>query len=101
MRAFDLASLVAQNTQAGWAWLEFFRSASLSMGVYRLQAGQADMQQPHSEDEVYYIIGGRARFRVGSEERAVGAGTVLFVERLVEHRFFEISEDLTALDLFA
>ena len=33
--------------------------------------------------------------------RAVRAGTILFVERNVEHRFFDITEDLTVLVFFA
>ena len=99
MQAFDLDSLIAK--QGSRAWLEFLRMASLSAGVYRLQAGQQDLQQPHGEDEVYYVVSGRGRFRAGTEERAVGPGTILFVERSVEHRFFDIDEELTTLVFFA
>lgn len=44
---------------------------------------------------------GRARFRAGDEDRAVGAGSVLFVAAEVEHRFYEIEEELVALVFFA
>jgi mannose-6-phosphate isomerase-like protein (cupin superfamily) len=71
------------------------------MGVYQLQAGQEDRQRPHTEDEVYFVVSGRAQFRAGSEVRAVEPGTILFVERLVEHRFFDIAEELTVLVFFA
>jgi quercetin dioxygenase-like cupin family protein len=71
------------------------------MGVYHLKAGQADPQQPHSEDEVYYVINGRASFQAGSEQQLAGPGSLIYVERNVEHRFLEITEDLTVLVFFA
>ena len=71
------------------------------MGIYRLKAGQNDSQQPHTEDEVYFVVKGRASFRAGDEQQAVGPGSVIFVERMVEHRFFDIIEDLTVLVFFA
>src|SRR5262245_45369283 len=101
MQAFNLNELLVEREQAGQAWLEFLRVPSLSMGVYRLQTGQDDRQQPHQEDEVYYLVAGRARFQASDQVRDVGPGTILFVERLVEHRFFDIAEDLTALVFFA
>ena len=99
MQHFDLSRLRAE--QAGKPWLEFLRVPSLSVGVYHLRAGQDDPQRPHTEDEVYYVVAGRARFQAGGQERDVGPGTVLFVERLAEHRFVAIAEDLTALVFFA
>jgi mannose-6-phosphate isomerase-like protein (cupin superfamily) len=82
-------------------WLEFLRTASLSTGVYHLKAGQADPQQPHLEDEVYYVVSGRAFFRAGLEQQPVAPGSLIYVERNVEHRFLEITEDLTVLVFFA
>src|SRR5690349_198724 len=99
MQHFDLSRLAAGL--AGKPWLEFLRVPSLSVGVYHLKAGQEDPQRPHTEDEVYHVVAGRARFQSGGKEQEVGPGTVLFVERLAEHRFFAIAEDLTALVFFA
>ena len=101
MRSFQLSRLLDEAQHSGRAWLEFLREPSLSLGVYHLKAGEVDRQQPHTEDEVYYVVSGRCRFRAGDEEQEVGPGTVLFVGRLVEHRFFDITEDLTVLVMFA
>jgi quercetin dioxygenase-like cupin family protein len=101
MQTFDLGALLAERDRAGRAWLEFLRGPALSMGVYHLKAGQDDPQQPHGEDEVYHVVAGRGKFRSGEEVREVGPGSILFVERLAEHRFFAITEDLTALVFFA
>jgi mannose-6-phosphate isomerase-like protein (cupin superfamily) len=101
VQVFDLKSLMAEAETRQQSWTEFLRSSSLSMGVYRLKAGQDDRQQPHTEDEVYFVVEGKASFRAGDEQRAVGPGSVIFVEPIVEHRFLDITEDLTVLVFFA
>ena len=103
MKAFyDLPTIIsAERAQAGKLYKEFLRVPALSVGVYMLPAGGADPQKPHNEDEVYYVVRGRAHIRVGSEEQVVKAGSVIFVAALVEHRFFDISEELEALVFFA
>ena len=101
MNAFELSQLLAERETSGRAYLEFLRVPSLSMGLYVLPAGGTDPQQPHTEDEVYYVAGGRASIRVGSEDRAVEPGSVVFVEAGIEHRFHTIREGLTVLVFFA
>ena len=73
----------------------------MSAGLYVLAAGASDPQHPHHEDEMYYVIRGRARFRAGDEDREVFAGSVLFVAADVEHRFYDIIEELAVLVFFA
>ncbi|MBI3412281.1 MAG: cupin domain-containing protein [Planctomycetes bacterium] len=101
MQSFEIEKLVAEQAKSGRAWLEFLRVPSLSMGVYHLQAGQPDPQKPHTEDEVYYVVAGRGWFRAGAAAQAVGPGRLIFVEKQLEHRFFDVSEDLTVLVFFA
>ena len=69
-------------------------------GLYVLEAGATDPQGPHTEDEVYYIVSGRGQIRVGDEDRAVTAGSVVFVGADVEHRFHDIEEQLVILVVF-
>jgi hypothetical protein len=86
MRTFDLSSLVAASKERSQAWQEFLRVPSLSMGLYCLKAGQPDEQKPHTEDEVYFVISGKAWFGAGEQQQVVDSGTVIFVERTVAHR---------------
>ena len=44
------------------AYSEFLRKADFSAGFYRLPTGEIDRQQPHTEDEVYFVVSGSARF---------------------------------------
>ena len=101
MHAFELHELIADSEGAGKPYLEFLRVPDLSMGLYRLPAGGVDPQQPHTEDEVYYVVSGRGRVRVGGEDRLVMGGSVVYVAKAVEHRFHAIEEDLTLLVFFA
>ena len=73
----------------------------MSGGLYVLPAGTADPQQPHHEDEMYYVVRGRARFKAATEDREVSAGSVIFVAAEVEHRFYDVTEELAVLVMFA
>ena len=100
MDAFDLAEVAAEREASGRPYLEFITVPDLSVGLYVLAAGQPDLQQPHTEDEVYYLISGRGRVTVGDDTRDVGAGSIVFVAATVPHRFNDIVEDLTLLVAF-
>ena len=101
MNAFELSDLDRQRVQGGKLYLEFLRGPTLSVGLYVLPAGGVDAQQPHGEDEVYYVVTGRATVRVGDEDREVQAGSVIFAPPGVPHRFHSITEELRILVFFA
>ena len=79
---------------------EFLRTSSLSVSIYRLPVGCKDMQAPHMEDEVYYVIEGKARLRVEDKVHEISPGSVLYVRATAAHSFFDIEEDLTVLAFF-
>lgn len=101
MDAFELSDVVATRRDAGDRYLQFLNAGSLSLGLYVLPAGGNDPQRPHAEDEVYYVVAGRAVLRVGETDRPVGPGSICFVAANAEHRFHAIAEDLTLLVFFA
>ena len=101
MQVFELDSLLRQHEEAKEPYLEFLRVPALNCGIYRLPAGEPDPQQPHDEDEVYYVISGRATLNVGDQTHEVKPGSVLYVRATEEHSFFEIEEDMTLLVFFA
>ncbi len=100
MDAWDLATIDADRTTAGQRYREFLRVPDLSAGLYVLEAGAADPQSPHGEDELYHVISGRARITVGDEHREVRAGSLVFVAAGVPHRFHDITERLQILVVF-
>ena len=100
MDAFELETLLRERAESGRLYLEFIRTHDLSVGLYVLPAGGSDPQGPHTEDEVYHVVSGRAQIRVAGEDRAVGPGSVVFVGADVEHRFHSIEEELVVLVVF-
>ena len=101
MNAYELADLIKQRARSEKLYLEFLKVPDLSIGIYQLPAGGKDPQSPHTEDEVYYVVSGKARVKVADEDRAVQAGSLVYVAKNVEHRFHSIEAELTLLVFFA
>jgi mannose-6-phosphate isomerase-like protein (cupin superfamily) len=101
MHAYELAHLISQQKDSQKLYLEFLKVPDLSMGLYVLPAGTTDPQSPHTEDEIYYVVSGRAKVLVAEENRDVQAGSIVYVAKNIAHRFHSIEEDLTLLVFFA
>jgi mannose-6-phosphate isomerase-like protein (cupin superfamily) len=101
MNAYELSELLQRQVDSGRLYHEFIHVPSLSVGIYHLAAGGTDTQQPHSEDEVYYVVSGRGMIRVDGEDRPVSAGSVVFVAAEVPHHFHTITQALVILVFFA
>jgi quercetin dioxygenase-like cupin family protein len=100
-RFYQTAEIDQQRAQSGKLYREFLRVPAMSAGLYVLAAGSTDPQRPHHEDEVYYVVRGRGRFKAGGEDREVTAGSVIYVAAEVEHRFYDIEEEIVVLVFFA
>jgi mannose-6-phosphate isomerase-like protein (cupin superfamily) len=98
---FETTTLLAQGMVKGESYLEFLRRASMSAGVYVLEAGAEDGQSPHAQDELYHVIEGRAVLEVDGDQRPVQPGTTIFVAAGVAHRFHSIASRLVVLVVFS
>jgi mannose-6-phosphate isomerase-like protein (cupin superfamily) len=98
---YELAAIDRARKDAKELYQEFLRVPSMSVGLYVLEAGAADPQSPHAEDEVYHVVSGRGAIRIGGEDHPVAPGSVVFVGKHVEHRFHSITERLELLVVFA
>jgi quercetin dioxygenase-like cupin family protein len=102
MKTFShLSHLLEDRRLSEKRYLEFLRVPAMSAGVYVLEAGATDPQKPHNEDEMYYVVSGRARMQAGTEDQEVNDGSVVFVPANVKHRFYDIAEKLVVLVFFA
>lgn len=97
----DLSQIDLQRAQSGKLYREFLRVPAMSAGLYVLPAASADPQHPHHEDEMYYVVRGRARFEAGKDDQEVSSGSVIYVAAEVGHRFYDITEELVVLVFFA
>lgn len=71
---------------------------TLEIGFYR--PGETDLQQPHDQDEIYFIQSGEGFFECAGVSRPFEAGEALFVAAGVDHRFLDYSDDFTAWVVF-
>jgi mannose-6-phosphate isomerase-like protein (cupin superfamily) len=101
MQAYEISQLISKRAESNKLYFEFHKIPNLSMGIYVLPAGGTDPQSPHSENEVYYVVSGKAKITVADESRAVQAGSIVYVEKNVAHHFHSIEEELTVLVFFA
>lgn len=100
MDAWEYDEIEAARAADGTLYHEFMRVPDLSAGIYVLEAGATDPQSPHTEDELYYVVAGRALVTVADETRPVVPGSLVFVAATVPHRFHDIAERLEILVMF-
>jgi mannose-6-phosphate isomerase-like protein (cupin superfamily) len=101
LQTFQAPDLVAENAASGQRYTEFLRVPAMSAGIYALHAGSEDLQQPHNEDEIYFVLRGRSKFVCAGEVIEARAGSFIYVAAHADHRFFDIEEDLEIIVLFA
>lgn len=101
MQAFKLLDLSNKAVEERQRYLEFLRVPSMSVGLYHLRAQENDPQSPHQQDEVYYVLTGKAKLQVGDKTVPAVPGSILFVEAGAEHKFIDIEEFLEVLVFFA
>ena len=82
-------------------WLQFLSVPSLRTGLYTLNTGTTDRQAPHDKDELYYVLEGQATITIDDQEHAISQGDVIYVAANAEHRFHDITEDLSLLVFFS
>ena len=80
-------------------WIEHLRVTDLSVGTYSVPGGGVDDQVPHTEDEIYVVTAGRAVLRASGDSAPVGPGSVVFVAAAEEHRFTDVTEDLSLIHI--
>ena len=80
---------------------ELIRVPALAVGRFIAAPGHEDTQEPHTEDEIYFITAGEAHLIVGTEECRVQPGSIAYVPAGTHHRFTQIIQELEVLVFFA
>jgi mannose-6-phosphate isomerase-like protein (cupin superfamily) len=71
-----------------------------TMQVHFFSPTGKDIQQPHTQDELYIIAKGSSEFFRNGEIVSRKAGDVLFVPAQKEHRFLDFTEDFATWVVF-
>jgi mannose-6-phosphate isomerase-like protein (cupin superfamily) len=82
----------------GKLYAELFRHGTLTVEIYAPKG--ADLQQPHTRDELYIVVAGRGWFSVEGKRVQFGPGDALFAAAGELHRFEDFNEDLIVWVVF-
>lgn len=96
--ADDIVNLISSLPNGDEPYVECCNRCTMSLGMYA-PSGQ-DLQEPHDQDELYFVLSGSGIFIHGDSKSGFGTGDTLFVAAGVEHRFEDFTDDFTAWVVF-
>lgn len=105
----DFAQLITALPQGGSAryplgtpFVNALQHGTMSVELFAPNASRLgrDIQQPHTQDELYVVQRGRSAFWLDGERSEVQPGDVLFVPAGAQHRFEEFSDDFVTWVIF-
>jgi mannose-6-phosphate isomerase-like protein (cupin superfamily) len=93
-KLYELNNLLSELEGQGGYFIDFIRTRGIQAGIIRLHAGENDTQEPHTVDEVYYVIEGNGFIKLNGKDHEIRQGTSIFVPAKADHRFHGNKEDL-------
>jgi mannose-6-phosphate isomerase-like protein (cupin superfamily) len=101
----SLPALLAQlprPSSADWPdgepFIDAMRHGTMSLEIFAPRGD--DHQSPHTQDELYIVAAGSARFDHAGAISTVAAGDAIFVPAGDAHRFLDMSEDFVTWVVF-
>jgi len=79
-------------------YVEPFCHGTMSLGMYAPY--RQDQQEPHDQDELYFVLSGSGVFISDGEKSEIKTGDAIFVAAGVEHEFEYFTEDFSAWVVF-
>ena len=98
---YQFDDLETARKESNRTYHQFLDVTSMHMGIYTLAAGAKDGQQPHAEDEIYYVESGIAKINILGTDYDLKKGSIVFVPAKAQHHFHSIESDLKTLVFFS
>ena len=93
---FDLEKVISEMRNSEY-FHNFLNVETMEVGIINLKKGQKDTQQPHSFDEIYYIISGKGTIEIDGIKNDVNPRKIFYIPKRVHHSFHAISDKIIAL----
>ena len=93
---FDLEKVISTVPNSQY-FHNFLNLKTMEVGIINLKKGQKDTQQPHSFDEIYYIIRGNGTIDIEGVKNKVNPGKIIYIPKNVRHSFHASSDKIIAL----
>ena len=96
-KIYQVKELISQVNDKEGYFIDFVISKDIEAGIICLNPGEKDLQQPHSVDEIYYIIEGFAYIEIEGRSKAIKEKDIIFIPAKTRHRFHGNNQDLVVL----
>jgi mannose-6-phosphate isomerase-like protein (cupin superfamily) len=97
-RRFLIEEAMKQIPDGDSRFAEIFRHGSLRLEIYAPRS--RDPQQPHKQDEIYFVVKGEGIFVNGETRQPFGPGDVMFAAAGEVHRFEDFTDDFYTWVIF-
>jgi mannose-6-phosphate isomerase-like protein (cupin superfamily) len=78
-KVYELSNLLSGLEDQGGYFIDFISTKGIQAGIIRLHPGENDTQEPHSVDEVYYVIEGSGFIKLEGKDHQISQGTCICV----------------------
>ena len=97
---FDLTSYIGKIKKSSSYFYTFINKSRLAADLLLLQPGEKDTQEPHDNDEIYYVISGDGFLKIKNKDYKISKDKIFFVGKNVDHYFHGNSRELKVLYFF-
>ena len=95
-KIFDLDTFLSNFPKSRY-FIDVMDTPTMAVGIINLKKDQEDTQQPHTSDEIYYIISGRGIIEIDGIKNKVNPGKIIYIPKKIHHSFHAISNELIVL----
>jgi mannose-6-phosphate isomerase-like protein (cupin superfamily) len=93
-KIFELERLISELDKQGNYFLNFVKLNALQVGILRLRPFEKDVQEPHSGDEIYFVIRGNGFIKMNNKKNKIMPNSFIYVPANMEHQFVDNPEEL-------
>ncbi len=93
---FDIDTFLSNFPKSRY-FIEVMNTPTMEVGIINLKKDQKDTQQPHTSDEIYYVISGRGTIEIDGIINEVNPGKIIYIPKKIHHSFHAISNELIVL----
>lgn len=99
-RIYEIDRYLSELKNRKQYFIDCINTNRIQAGVMLLHPGEDDIQEPHSIDEVYYIVQGNGFIKIEKKDHEIKPGTIIFIPANVEHKFHGNNQDLVIFYVF-
>ena len=97
---FDIDKFLSNFPKSRY-FIGIMDTPTMEVGIINLKKDQEDTQQPHTSDEIYYVISGSGTIYIDGIKKEVNSGKIIYIPKKIRHSFHAISNELIVLYIFA